>query len=517
MLAVRLKELIGGAPEGVGEALDLVAGFDDALVHGLGRMGEQRKAALSAFAGALGSSPLGGPVAEAADKVAAGSIGDDQLAALAGGRAALLGAVHDALLDHLDGALGRSRSSWDDRPDGGDGEGDRPDSSDGKAEDSRGRSDGGEGKGEGTGDRLDGGDGKGEGAGDGGGKGGAAGASAVPENLLAGARSWLHELAIAGWRGVDHDLVTAADQAIEGLWGEPALRRLAMLLDGLASELRASCPVATMDRLPERRWADLWARAVLLARAGSWTGGAEPVTGRLLVLGVDVHEHGTAVQVQVHGVLEAAGETRLVRASVGAPKVDTIVGPAVWRLLNAYPVLLTALAGRRALSITDMPLTSGGDLLWREDRARATEPADPFTTARVQLGEATAPAVPPLDRHPVRIAEPVLLEGYQSDGATVTLDGTTLEIDTDRLPACGPLDPALLKASTACVGLVRWDGGRWLLQPLAVQASVKKKPVEAHTGDWALGPTDPKGVKSEARAGDAVAVLRERAGRLLRK
>jgi hypothetical protein len=92
-----------------------------------------------------------------------------------------------------------------------------------------------------------------------------------------------------------------------------------------------------------------------------------------------------------------------------------------------------------------------------------------------------------------------------------------LAVDTDRLPACGPLTPKLVTGSSACIGLVRWDGGRWLLQPLAVQAKVKNETVEAHTGDWALGPTDPKVVKAEARAGDAVAVLRERAGRLLRR
>ncbi|MFD0478876.1 hypothetical protein ACFQ0B_69860 [Nonomuraea thailandensis] len=46
---------------------------------------------------------------------------------------------------------------------------------------------------------------------------------------------------------------------------------------------------------------------------------------------------------------------------------------------------------------------------------------------------------------------------------------------------------------------------------------MKKQPVAAHNGDWALGPTDPKAAKAEARNGDVVAVLRERAGRLLRK
>ncbi|TDD79674.1 hypothetical protein E1298_27345 [Actinomadura rubrisoli] len=459
MLGVQLGELLDGTPSGVDEALGLVDGFDEALVHGFGRLGEERGAALGALAGALQGSPLGRPVGEAVEKVAAGSVADEHLAALAGARSAVFGAVHDALLGRLDDALGRERARWDEPQ---------------KAVD-------------------------------------------VPENLLSGARSWLGEVAIAGWRGVDHDLVSASDQTVEALLAEPRLRRLAVLLDGLAAELRASCPVATMDRLPARRWADLWARGALLARAGYAGGPSGTVSGRLLPLGVDVHEHGTAVRIEVHGVLEpSGGAPRLVRTGVAVAKVDTIVGPAVWQLLGRYPVLMNALAGRRSLDVRDLPLLDG-HLVWDESRAEAGEAAEPFATARVMLAGALAPAVPPLDRHPVRISEPVLLEGYAVDGTTWELDGHRIDVDVERLPSCGPLTPELVAASSACIGLVRWDGGRWTLQPLAVQATVKKKPVEAHTGDWALGATDPKVVKAVAKSGDVVAVLQERAGRLLRK
>ncbi|MEV8635785.1 hypothetical protein AB0395_29425 [Streptosporangium sp. NPDC051023] len=479
MLGVQLAELLDGPPPGVGEALDLVTGFDDALVHGFARLGEERAATLTALAGVFAATPLGGRIGEAAEKVAAGSISGEHLTALAGGRAALFGAVHDALLDGLDTALGRARAPWE-------------------APSAR-----------------------------------AVSVADAADNLLGGCRSWLHELAITGWRGVDHDLVSASVQAIEALLAVPALRRLAVLLDGLAAELRASCPVGTMERLPARRWADLWARAVLLSQDGGLPGACEPVStvsGRLLVLGVDVHEHGTAVQVQVHGILEPLGglPSRLVRTSVAATKVDTIVGPALWRLLRGFPVLLGALAERRSLDVTDLPLLDSGDLVWHEDRARAGDPSDPFATARVQLAGALAPPVPPLDRHPVRIAEPVLVEGYTVESrpaavegapAALTLDlgGNALTIDVDRLPTCGPLTPELVAASSACLGLMRWDAGRWTLQPLAVQATVKRKAVAVHNGDWAMGPTDPKVVKAEAKAGDAVAVLRERAGRLLRR
>ncbi|GAB2910680.1 hypothetical protein ACFMQL_25010 [Nonomuraea fastidiosa] len=463
MLDVQLGELMGAAPAGVDEALALVTGFDEALTYGLARLGDERAQALNALAGALAGTPVGERLAEAVAKVAAGSVSDEHLAALAGGRAALFGAVHDTLLARLDAALGRTRAAVEQAGPGPDAE--------------------------------------------------------VADNLLAGCRAWLRELAITGWRGVDHDLVSSADQTIEALLAEPALRGLAVLLDGLAAELRASSPVATMDRVPARRWADLWTRATLLAQRGPWRDEAEEVSGRLLILGVDVHEHATAVRVQVHAVLEPSGggQARLVRTSVAAAKVDTIVGPTVWRLFGGHPTLLAALAEHRSLEITDMPLLPGGDLIWHDDRARTGDEADPLAVARLQLPVATAAAVTPLDRHPVRIAEPVFVEGYKSDGSSLKLGEHTIAFDLDRLPSCGPLTPALLKASTACIGLLRWDAGRWTLQPLGVQATVKKQPVAAHTGDWAQGPTDPKVVKAEARSGDVVAVLRERAGRLLRK
>ncbi|WP_030171433.1 hypothetical protein [Spirillospora albida] len=456
MLAVQLGELLDGAPEGVGAALDVIAGFDEALARGLGRLGED--GSLQALAGALAGSPLGPVAAEAAEKIAIGGLGDERLTAMAAGRSAVFGAVHDALLARLDGALGRERIAWEDGPAG----------------------------------------------------------EPAAANLLSGCRSWLGELAIAGWRGVDHDLVSASDPVVEALLAEPRLRRLAVLLDGFAAELRASSPVATMERLPVRRWADLWARALLLARGAGSTVPAGTVSGRLLILGAEVHEHATAVQVRVHGILEGGDGPRLVRAGVAAAKVDTITGPAVWNLLGDHPALLAALAEHRGLDVQDMPVAGGGDLVWDDGRANAGEPADPFATARVRLAEASAPAVPPLERHPVRIAEPVLLEGYTVKDGKLELDGHSIELDLDRLPPSGPLTPQLVAASTSCIGLVRWDD-RWRVQPLAVQATVRKKPVEAHNGDWAQGPTDPKVVKAEARSGDVVAVLRERAGRLLRK
>ncbi|MGC4889746.1 hypothetical protein [Micromonospora sp. DT227] len=465
MLAAQLTQLDDGAPAGLAEALAVVDGVDDSLTRGLARPGEPDAAAWAALAAAVDGTPLAERAAEAVRAATTGALTEDHLAVLAGARAALLGAVHDALLDRLDTALHRSRAPW------------------------------------------------------------AAAPSAAPGTIpaLAGARAWLHELTLAGWRGADHELLSGAAGPVEATLAEPSQRRLAVLLDGLAAELRAGLPVTAATPVPTRRWADLWTRAVLLAAgAATEAAPAETVSGRLLPLGVDVHEHDTAFQAQLHALLEPAGggPGRLVRVTVVAAKVATIVGPAGWRLLEAYPVLLKALAERRAVTVTDLP-AHGGDLHWVEDRAVLGDPADPFATARVLLADATAPATPPLQRHPAALAEPVLVEGRvvrDDDGEpVVALDGRTIPLAVDRLPAAGPLTPALVNAATACLGLLRWDDDRWLLQPLAVRATVKRQTVEAHNGDWACGVTDPKVAKAEARAGDAVAVLRERAGRLLRR
>ncbi|WP_067828245.1 hypothetical protein [Nocardia inohanensis] len=459
MRGVQLTALLDNSPEGVTETLDVVNGFDNALVDGFARVSERQTAALTALAGSVAGSPLAAPVAEAAAKLGTGAIGADQLSALAAARAALLGAVHDALVAQVDTALGRNRSEW-----------------------------------------------------------ASSSADLAPSPLAVGSRAWLGELAIAGWRGVDHDLVAAADQTVEALLNEPALRRLAVLMDGFTAELGASSPIATMDRIPARRWADLWTRALLLSWRGPESTAPETVSGRLLPLGVDVHEHGTAVQAQVYGVLESANApARRVRASVSAAKVDTIVGPAIWQLLSAHPQLLSALAEHRALELTDMPLAATGDLVWHDARAKAGEAADPFVTATVLLHQAQAPATAPLDRDPVHIAEPVLLEGYRFRDGAMELDGHLLPVELDALPSSGPLTRVAVTNSSAMIALLRWDAAGWSVRPLAVQRKVKGAITGIHGGDWALGPTDPKIAKAQAKSGDAVAVLRERAGRLLRK
>ncbi|MGX1026689.1 hypothetical protein RKD37_001844 [Streptomyces ambofaciens] len=457
--------------EGLDEALAAVDGFDAVLVEGLLRPRPAQADGLSGLADAVAGTPLASRVAEAAGKTSAGGGDEGHFVALAAARTALLGSVHDALVARVDEVTGRPVA-------------DTAAAAPGSVEDR-------------------------------------------PGNLLVAARGWLCDLARTGWRGIDHDLVGGAAPVVSAMLPDPALRRLATLLDGFAAELAACCPGAALERVPVRRWADLWARALLLTLPGAASAPAvDAVSGRLLPLGVDVQEHATAVQAQVHAVFEPAdgGASRLVRASVSAPKPDTIVGAGLWQLLRPHMSLLAATGEGRAVQLDAMPLTAEGDLLWDDARARAGEPADAFTTARVALPAAAAFAVSPLDRHPARIAVPVLVEGYGvadaedgAGGAVLDVAGCRVRVDTDRVPAAGPLTPAAVASSGACLGLLRWDAGEFLLQPLAVERTVRKKSVAVHAGAWAGGTTDKAGVRAEKAATDAVTVLRERAGRLLRK
>ncbi|MGW9593677.1 hypothetical protein ACWHLZ_25625 [Streptomyces chartreusis] len=461
-------DLLTDAVDGLDEALAAVDGFDEVLVAGLLRPQPAQAHGLAALAEAVADSPLAARVAEAAEKTAAGAAGEDHFVALAAARTALLGSVHDALVLRVEEAVGRPRDEQ---------------------------------------------------------SAATAGDAEYAVNLLTAARSWLCDVARAGWQGIDHELVGGAVPVVSAMLPDAALRRLATLLDGFAAELAASCPGATLERVPVRRWADLWSRAMLLTVPGAAASapGVTEASGRLLPLGVDVQEHATAVQAQVHAVFEPAdgGTPRLVRASVSAPKPDTVVGAGLWQLLRPHMSLLAAVSEGRAMELDAMPVTGEGDLIWDDARARRGEPAEVFATARVALPTAAAFPAAPLDRHPARIAVPVLLEGYAveegEDGVAFQVAGQRLAVDTDRVPAAGPLTPEVVASSAACVGLLRWDAGAFLVQPLAVERTVRKKSVAVHAGAWAGGTTDKAGVRAEKAATDAVTVLRERAGRLLRK
>src|SRR5512146_776714 len=100
-------DLLAGAPDGLAEALAAVDACDQALVAGLVRPQPAQAAGLAHLAEAVAGTPLASRVAEAAEKAAAGVAGEDHFVALAAARTALLGAAHDALMVQVHEAGGR--------------------------------------------------------------------------------------------------------------------------------------------------------------------------------------------------------------------------------------------------------------------------------------------------------------------------------------------------------------------------------------------------------------------------
>jgi hypothetical protein len=64
--------------------------------------------------------------------------------------------------------------------------------------------------------------------------------------------------------------------------------------------------------------------------------------------------------------------------------------------------------------------------------------------------------------------------------------------------------------SKAMLGLLRFDGGHWSVQPLAVTVGGKKETCE-YVGSGAIAALAPR------KKGDVLAILQERASRLLRQ
>ena len=116
---------------------------------------------------------------------------------------------------------------------------------------------------------------------------------------------------------------------------------------------------------------------------------------------------------------------------------------------------------------------------------------------------------------------PVFLEGYaakKSDGALAfTVTGHPLAVDTDRIPVAGPLTPQAVAASGACIGLLRWDAGSFSVQPLAVEATVRRRRSRSTPADGPGARPTPAASRPRMPPTDAIVALRERAGRLLRK
>ena len=332
---------------------------------------------------------------------------------------------------------------------------------------------------------------------------------------LAGARHWLTELALAGFERLGPDAVTPFLPTLQQIQTEPTLRRLAAALTGFVNELLQTQPSAA-DAIPLHRRADLWTRAMLAASQPPPDVQSIPVSGWLYPVGMDVRQHANVFSVVIYGMLSVGAGLRWVRTTLSAYKVDAISRNAAWLLLPDAAVLFEAAARRRTVQLTDAPLLPTGDLLWTGAAAAAGNKFKLFAELERWFAPDTAaaftPALPaPADRHPIHIGEPIFLSDYAVGEADRMLNlnwGSTrsLRVAMERLGGGTELTAEVIAQASRIFGLLRFDNGHWAIQPLAV--TVGNKIVVS--GDSTAG------VIKKPPKTSTVAILQERAGRLLR-
>jgi hypothetical protein len=420
-------------PPAVDEALALAERFDAALLHGFGRLGEEHREHLEALAGVFAGSPLESAVSEAVAAVGRSEFVARSFLSLASARVALLGAVHDALVAQACGTLGRPAPPDEEavaRPAGGSATG------------------------------------------------------------LASAQQWLTELAIAGLKNLEESSVAPFAATLEGLEADPELTGLAALLLGFSNELLGSMPLGRHSVVPAFRWGDLWSAAMVRTQQLPPELSFREVSGVLTPIGLDVQSHEHFVCVTLWGVFDDGQAARTVRVPFAGYKVGAIGGAEVWDLFEPFDgPILEALKGHKTLRVSQAELRANGDLVLRTP-PEASGRADPFAAA----GAFGSLPCPPLARHPVHIAEPVLLAGEHG-----------LPLALERLPRESTLSENLAEPAPELIGLLRFDRGGWRVQPLCVRWNK----------GFLISGEDLAAVRKKQKT-RTLEVLRERAARLLR-
>lgn len=430
-------------PADVAETLQLLQQLDSCFASGFARLSTEQHTLLNSLPGLFHASPLGEPLQKAILELERSMFLPAHFVSLAVARAALLGAVHDALLVSAAEVLGRPLEAG------------------------------------GVVQRV-------------------GPAAPAVQGRQEAVLQWLTEVALAGFARLDVAVVHAIESTLSSLREVPEMFRLASLVVGFTEELRVNLPISDPDALPLSRWVDLWSRAVLLCTGLPPAEVATPSTGVLHPIGVELRAHRHALSLCVYGLYEADGTWRSVRSTASAWKVDVLSGPDLWQLLRAkHANLLQAVATPARLELTGS-LSASGDLRRGEEKVGAA--IDPFNLPLVP-GACQVPIsrVQPFDRHPAQLAIPIRLEGKVS-GQEGALQMAGLSV----LPV-GDINADILRKTEGLVGLLRFDAGRWFIQPLVAKTTGKGGGLIHHAS----------GAATKVKV-DRVAILKERAGKLLR-
>lgn len=443
-------------PESANQAAGLLTRLDRCLLVGFGRLGPDQTQALAALARVFAGSPLGEPVAAAAEAFGRNELAEKHFCAIALARAAIQGAMYDALRAQAAAALGRPAAQPSPPP--------TP-----------------------------------------------APAAGPPLSVWQeSARSWLTELALAGFGQLDSSALMPFLATLENLQGEPRATRLAAVLTGFLHEMLRLVPFTDAEAVPLYRWADLWTRSMLAALRPPQPAAGTAASGTFFPLAAELSHHGYFVNANVHGVLQADGTHRPVRVPLSAYKVDVVVREEMWRCFPDSGELLDGLCEHKSLNVSGLALAPTGDLVW--GKAKLGKAFDWLATAKQWLAPGSSavgwPEAAPADRHPVHLAEPVFVEGFtvQGEADAIEVGGAKIHLAWARHSPASEFKRADLKKAVSIFGLLRFDGGQWQLQPLGAGVG---KGAGLYTGSGiqaALG----------KKKGATLPILRERAGKLLR-
>lgn len=422
-------------PDGVAEAAALSAVVDGVLAGGLARISDAQLEALGELASAFVGTPLGAAADAAVKGLAAGELVVRHMAVVAACREALEGARTDALFEAAAEAMGLVIQEPAE-------EATEP-------------------------------------------------FTEASAGLLPGVQQWLMELALVGLDAVESQTVSSATNLLPAIQAQPQLARLGTLITLWVDEMLGWNSDA---EVPERRWSDLWCRALLHTLSPPPAVREERVSGTLSIFGAELLHGPHAFQLLAHGVLETDEARRLVRVPVSHWRVDSLSGVEALRLLHErVPKLIEAVATPAALQVQDMGLRTTGELRW----TGTVTGSRPLAVADLSVEGAALSRPAARDRHPIQIALPAVFSGKLAD----ELDG--LPVDRERVSPWVEEILAPLGKAVAVFGLVRFDQV-WSVQPLSGTTKTK----------WITpAKTVAKAIKLKS---PAAVVLQERASRLLR-
>ncbi|KAF3886180.1 MULTISPECIES: hypothetical protein [Nostocales] len=453
------SNVLNQLPKGTQETFELIADFDRCFLVGFANLDTQHLDTLNSLQQIFTGTPLQQPISKTYTALQSHEFLDRHFMILATARASLQGALFDTLQQQARSGLGRMVEDTGD-----------------------------------TGDKED--DGL--------------------RVWLESIRHWLMEIALTGYARLEAPTLIPFMATLEQIQSEPRLVRQAALLTGFFNELMSWVPVADTSTIPIYRWVDLWTQAMVGAIRPPVTPQPEIVSGTLELLGLDLRHHSNVVSFTAYGLLKVDALVQWVRLTLSAYKVDAISGDQIWLLFPNAAVLLHAFAENRALHLKDIPLLPTGDLLWQGEAQLGKNYNLMHKASEFFAIDATNnlnfPAIPPVDRHPVQLAEPIFLKDYAIARQDNTLmlkwkDGGVLPIATERMSSLSEINTEDISKSTELFGLLRFNAGCWAVQPLV--ATVQGKTIFSGQGAAKVLNAPPKN--------SVVTILQERASRLLRK